>query len=97
MRTTYLHDINRLKDDQFYYINNGIETTETVSHPLLKLFLDGDSPLVVVLLKVDTYSEIGNFPHSDLIAAFTSAVRKTFNKVHYSLIYHALIINCYEG
>jgi chemotaxis protein histidine kinase CheA len=72
--------LKKLKDDQFYYINKGVETTETVSHPLLKLFLDGDSPLVVVLLKVDTYSEIGNFPHSDLIAAFTSAVRKTFNK-----------------
>lgn len=82
MSTAHLRDIFRLKDDQFYYINKGIEATETVSHPLLKLFLDGESPLVVVLLKVDTYSEIGSFPHSDLIAAFTSAVRKAFKKVH---------------
>jgi hypothetical protein len=76
-----LRSIFRLNETQYYYTSKGPEATETVSHPLLKLFLDGATPLVVVLLKVDTYSEIGNFPHSELIAAFSSAVRKTFQKV----------------
>jgi hypothetical protein len=51
----------------------------TVRHPLLQMFLDGDMPFVVLLLKVDQHAEIGEFPQCHLISAFTVAARRCFN------------------
>jgi hypothetical protein len=35
-------------------------SSQNVQHPLLQMFLDGDVPFIVLLLKVDQYADIGN-------------------------------------
>jgi len=54
----------------------------SVNDPILQLLLDGNLPLGVVLLKVNSFDDIGLYPQSKLIAAMATAVRKCHQKVH---------------